>query len=889
MEIIEILSKCKIAIEGNVISNETLMKYFSGYLSTASEKDEHNTGFVLHTGSICFDALAIVHAAITCMISNESDTDDIISSLRPGDLVLYTPDKRPVKAEFQGFYNLAGTAFRLTDSSEHARYIKLICKKKRRNRIEDEVTYVPKNKWNRIAPYFGNSSNTDGRGIRKTTGLRDVFYLNALGFSREEIPSVVGASGVIVMQRERSEYLYKNISIELPDKTVILLSDLVTASYFTDSDEYLFSGNLGKNEPVLKFTGKVSVAKKLAFSKKGNKTIGAMIIGDEYIRRYLTEVPQILNRRSLKYVFLMGSMESEAIRDLLEGCESPTVFACSKKLLTNHSSAIRSHNRFTSELEKQVSGIINREVSCREFSSDLTWTQYKKIKHTLQNIKRSDYSSEQKDDFVITAYSLLNLFSSAVFRMSVLEKCIEEGKIGIVSPAQKLENLKKLRTFLPDYLQESACNIADCLKELYTNLYEENEKEKYLKKELYGNFLKKYAVILPKAYYKTVMYECGFFRPPVRETNVTLLTANNSFPESKRYDKIIVTGNFSGTRFDTFRCIASESVESLIYSYEKQIYTCKKSIANKNTKYLNALNAGERIENINYEDDTSLPPDTEKDALEIVEIDREVDDYIDRLNDAAYGSMFIGDNRAYGTAVSHVIRMGKFETGERIFFTKRYKAYTYNEFTGEVKETSVTELEEGLSLVFTQNNSDTKDIVDDILNRLINRGKLSTEIVESYSLSRQWKDKLRQYKDSNHLKSSEIARKMISYGVNVQEVAIRGWLDPDAHTVGPREKASIEQIAILVGDDDMFFNSDSHYLACKTIRKVRREILGYIGEAIIDKLSGKQPKEDAIMSYIYDRIDSLAVVLRLESIVPVDREIPFNYANRPLNGIRSQV
>ena len=103
MEIIEILSKCKIAIEGNVISNETLMKYFSGYLSTASGKDEHNTGFVLHTGSICFDALAIVYAAITCMISNESDTEDIISSLRPGDLVLYTPEKRPVKAEFQGF------------------------------------------------------------------------------------------------------------------------------------------------------------------------------------------------------------------------------------------------------------------------------------------------------------------------------------------------------------------------------------------------------------------------------------------------------------------------------------------------------------------------------------------------------------------------------------------------------------------------------------------------------------------------------------------------------------------------------------------------------------------------------------------------------------------
>lgn len=438
-------------------------------------------------------------------------------------------------------------------------------------------------------------------------------------------------------------------------------------------------------------------------------------------------------------------------------------------------------------------------------------------------------------------------------------------------------------------MQENACNVSDRLQELYINLYEENEKEKYLKRELYSNFLKKYAVILPKAYYKTVMYECGFFRPPVRETNVTLLTANNSFPESKRYDKIIVTGNFSGTRFDAFRCISSKTVESLIYSYEKHLFSRQKGIANRNIKLLNALNAGEKIENIRYEDDTSLPPDTEKEVWEIAEIDKEVDDYIDRLNDAAYGSMFVGDNHTYGTAVSHVVRMGKFETGERIFFTKRYKAYTYNEFTGDVKETSVTELEEGLSLVFTQNNSDTKDIVDDILNRLINQGKLSAEIVESYSLSRQWKEKLREYKDSKHLKSSDIAKKMIANGVKVQEITIRGWLDPDVHTVGPREKASIEQIAFLVGDDEMFFNADSYYQACGTIRNVRREILRYIGEAIIDKLSGKQPKEDAIMSYIYDRIDSLAVVLRLESIVPVDREIPFNYANRPLVGIRSQV
>lgn len=55
----------------------------------------------------------------------------------------------------------------------------------------------------------------------------------------------------------------------------------------------------------------------------------------------------------------------------------------------------------------------------------------------------------------------------------------------------------------------------------------------------------------------------------------------------------------------------------------------------------------------------------------------------------------------------------------------------------------------------------------------------------------------------NNIPASEIAKEMIKNGVSVQEITIRGWLDEDSHTVGPRKQESIEQIALLIEDEDM--------------------------------------------------------------------------------------
>ena len=135
----------------------------------------------------------------------------------------------------------------------------------------------------------------------------------------------------------------------------------------------------------------------------------------------------------------------------------------------------------------------------------------------------------------------------------------------------------------------------------------------------------------------------------------------------------------------------------------------------------------------------------------------------------------------------------------------------------------------------------------------------------------------------NNIPPKDIAKEMIKNGVSVQEITIRGWLDEDSHTVGPRKQDSIEQIALLVEDEEMLENANLYFEACGTIRRIRREILGWIGEAIIDKLSGRTPIPGTVNADIYDRIDSVAQILRLETISFVNRSIPMNLTNRPLS------
>ena len=73
--------RCCFKLDNEPFSQEMLAQAFIKFVSDTSFMDAHNVSFAFHTGSPIFDAIAIIFAAISNLVLNSSDSDDIVLSL----------------------------------------------------------------------------------------------------------------------------------------------------------------------------------------------------------------------------------------------------------------------------------------------------------------------------------------------------------------------------------------------------------------------------------------------------------------------------------------------------------------------------------------------------------------------------------------------------------------------------------------------------------------------------------------------------------------------------------------------------------------------------------------------------------------------------------------
>ena len=855
-----ILEKCEIILENEVISKELLLRTYSEFLLQTIDKEKHNVGIVLHTGSICFDVVTIVYAIASCLVNNKATGDDLINNLEAGNKVIYGNRHKKI-FEFIGKEIIGGIE-----------YVVLKDKDGGNNKI-------PCNRWNMIIPYYGKGTSLGGRGLRNKNGLREEFFRDVLG--EEAVTSIIDKSVVIVLPHEIANFLVHNISIGFNNKRIGLL-DLITASYFTEHNEYPYSGNIGKNEANIKFTSKVSIARDLAWCKDGNKHIGIIICGDEFVKRNQTELPEILHRRSLQFVYVTMSSAYVDSSSLIDEYDDASVFACTRDFLLSFSLPSKSNKKYCSELNRQVDAIIENEIMSEVIPSTVTWDEYKRIRSALRVIKNTDYIVEQKDVFLIQAYSLLNLLLTSVFNLSALEHCIECNKINIVSPKQRIDEIRIMSEKFPDTIKKISEDVIDFIEICYLELEETSGKAEYLKKTISENRNKKIAIVVPKAYYESVLSDIGIYQIMRDRNNLTIVTANR-FDNKIIYDHIFVTGLFEGNKFDAFKCQSSKNITTLLYDFEERIYKSKLSYALKLEQNLNSrIFKSDVIEEITseYNESTNIE---DEDFIEQKEFEQEFDDYIKKLNEIVTMDSIKALSNVNSNALCEIVAIADFDTGEKALFTKHYKAYVFDAIKGTVKETEVLDLNEGDNLVFAQRNTERRDIVDDILSKLIIGNKLHSDAVECYHKSRQWKERLIRYMQNHNLTAKIVAKKMIANGVQVQENTVIGWLDEDSHTIGPRKVDSIQQIALLVDDEEMLNNADVYYDACNKIRRLRRDILKQIGDAIISSLRGQKINDNTLLADVYERIDSIILILKIESITAIKREVPINIINRPIS------
>lgn len=296
----------------------------------------------------------------------------------------------------------------------------------------------------------------------------------------------------------------------------------------------------------------------------------------------------------------------------------------------------------------------------------------------------------------------------------------------------------------------------------------------------------KIAVIVPKAYFGIVINKLLSLHNLDSRANICIMTANQ-FDNTQLYSAIIVVGNISGKRFDALRCRSSQEIDLLLYECEK--YRYKKQVRDaKAAEHL--LNTRSTILTDDEYEEDSIGID-EYDLNEVDNINTEIMDYISSSPIKAIRNSFSGGD---GKSMAEIVAVAKFDSDEIAFFTKNYKAYVLDEADNSVKEVVASDLSEGDVIVFTRSTSKTRDIVEEILRDMINNKLVPPEIEKAYYKSREWKKTLIDYMKQTGSSAKAIADEMISNGVSVQEITIRGWLDEESHTVRPQNLTQFSRL-----------------------------------------------------------------------------------------------
>lgn len=853
---------CDILLDGEVISGEQIMRQFMKYVIETIESEGSDTGIVLHTGSSCFHAVLLAVAAVKTLLLNSATPDDILDSLLPGDIILYEEKTGQKKYIFDGKIGPDGKP------SENYITLRKVNKTKDRN-------FIPKSQWHRIIPYYGSSDSTSDAGLRRNTSRRHEFYDLVLGISPEKVPKTPNTSLVVVLPKSEAAHLMHCMELQFRD-TRFKLSEIATAGYYTEGGITYFAGNPGKTEPVIKFTDNVYVARRLASERDGNTVVGTLILGADYLKRSYAEVFDLLVTGSVVFRYGAFTLSDFDELQLLDDLQNTTLFAVTPEYVSKHLDAVPDYlcsgDSHTDMLLRQQGIIRKRKMQEIVIPIDLSEKDYFRVRRDILEFKHLDFDSDEKILFVQEAFSALNLLMTAVFPVDEVAEVMHRSRF--------LDRIQGLRKFSDTFYPENrrfADEIIESISILYYMMGEKPKKQDALQEllEKYAPYSKKTALVVPKAYYATILYEVSAICRRQIDSGKLVISTATRFDSHREYCAVIYISNKYEKMFAPQRCFAAADIVGIMYDCEQKLFAINNHRMNELYRRVNRNNyfpAELIIEQTEPEDHSAAVPNEDELNDYIEQISR---DYLSRSFERFYSG-------SQGMAISNITTIVGFETGERALLTKRYAPYVFDESCGKIVRPNVDRLSVGDLMVFNTDYFGTRDIVDTILEKELSELPDTDELHTLYRLSNHWKNVLREYIARTGKKEKEIASDLKMLGVSVEIPTILGWLDPDSHTVRPRDPATFQQIGFLVSDSDLFMNPDRYIDACSKIQSKRNRILHEISVTMVSLLNGSAAP-DAVPENIREMIGELSQTYRISSIIHVDRNVPSGITNHPID------
>ncbi len=864
-----LLEKCDIYYGDALISKEDILRQYLKFFTDSFSVQNRSISFALHTGSVCFDSISVIAVGLGAFAYNLNTNDDILAALNIGDMVMFQNER----------YRWNGTRI-----IEEKAYINLEQDGRGRNGKLSCLIPYEQNKHS-IRPYYGTSSKTDGRGVHRRKTNREDFLSYVYDIPIFDVPIEIDTSVVVVADRVEFFGIFRNLHIMYGDGKQIRFSDLIPASYYTSNESiFQFGTNPTKTEAVLKITGKIETARDLVLDRSGKKVVGLLISGLTSLVDNGAELADLLRRKSLRFIHITSPMQAELCENILDSYSDASIFACTKELLSQNAIRRISYNSLTDELYRQVSNILHNEVVAVNVSGGMDWDKYKHLKSKLVLLKQSNWSNGEKEDFILSAYTLLNILTTAPFSMDCLEETICSGKIhsAVISPYTRIQSLRKISD-TSGSLKEICVQIVDDLESQYRNLKTMSPKCDFMYRHIETHKGENIAIVLPKAYYADVIMNMPWFieLPEPRPK----LTTVNRFNITDEYDYILVIGDIGSKKFNALQCYSAKLIDVLLYDCEEKTFRHRQYKAKKLSRQLNrhiSVQKGEVYEEKTQDKDAESP----KEIDIILSESSDLDQYIENIG--SFDIKKLVSNVLAGSArdaVSEVRYVGVFTTGERILFSKFYSPIVLDPNTRTVTETSVEKLSPGDLLIFINRNDYTRNIVDYIYDQLISLRRLNEQIIVATEKAFYWKEALREYKEKNGYTYQMLARKLKEYGSSLTVTAVRQWLAEDGHIVGPRDEKTFEQIAHITQDSYLLENPHSYFEGCRIVRHERREILKLIAKAINDKLSGHTPAVGSVFEVVYSNVENLSEIMEIDNILYLDEvmNVPTNLVNRPIN------
>lgn len=316
-----------------------------------------------------------------------------------------------------------------------------------------------------------------------------------------------------------------------------------------------YGTNPTKAEPVLKVASRVSMARKLVLNKRGSKVVGLLVTGTDTFINNNSEVEDLLRRKSLNFIHVTTPFRADISIQVLELYAESALFACTKEFLSENAGETREQNDLVMELNRQISNIVNKKISLIEVGDGWSWNEYCTIRREIYQLRQSDWQNERKEEFILTAHGLLNLFTTAIFTMEQMEIAIEQEKIKstVQSPAARISLLWDISEDAGEMMMQCA-TIADALESMYKKMFNCCPKLNAVQSYIESHSDKKIVIVVPKAYY------VDLFKMTLELFEDVICVTANRFDPILECDVVLSVGEISGKNFDPLQCQSAEDV-----------------------------------------------------------------------------------------------------------------------------------------------------------------------------------------------------------------------------------------------------------------------------------------------------------------------------------------